>query len=187
LAWLALAWLGLPSWAPAAVAAPGGFQLPDPGIRRYRSRRKESYMQLGGASRLVAGGNTVKAEINVAPLVDVCLVLLIIFMVVTPILGKGVPVQLPETTNPEKMPEGPRQLDIAIQQDDTVSVGSTKVSEDQILAVLQGIHEAHPDRTVVIEGDRRVDYARVRQVMKLVNQAGFSGVGLVFHRRAQPG
>jgi len=53
------------------------------------------------------GENAVKSDINVTPLVDVCLVLLIIFMVVTPMLQKGVDVALPETARPEKMPEGP--------------------------------------------------------------------------------
>lgn len=128
-----------------------------------------------------------KADINVTPLVDVCLVLLIIFMVVTPMLVRGVPVQLPEVTHPEKMAEGSRQVDIAIQQDETVSIGRNRVADDQILARLRDIHDAHPDKTVVVKGDRRVRYAEVRKVMKLANQAGFSGVGLVFHEKGKGG
>jgi biopolymer transport protein ExbD len=130
---------------------------------------------------------SLKADINVTPLVDVCLVLLIIFMLVTPMLVKGVAVQLPETTNPEKLPEGSRQLDIAIEQDETVSIGQERVPDGQILARLEAIHEALPDRTVVIKGDRRIDYAQVRKVMRLVNQAGFSGVGLVVHKAGPRG
>ena len=144
--------------------------------------QRESRSKLGDTTE-----SALKADINVTPLVDVCLVLLIIFMVVTPLLVRGVPVQLPETSNPEKMPEGAHQLDIAIQQDETVSIGEDPVPENQILARLEGLHDAHPDRTVVIKGDRRIRYAQVRKVMKLVNQAGYSGVGLVFHKKDQGG
>ena len=143
-------------------------------------------MQLGSGSKLGGGSeNALKADINVTPLVDVCLVLLIIFMVVTPMLMKGVDVQLPETTNPEKMPEGAKQLDIAIKQDNTVFIGQKWVPDDQLLAQLKDIHSTTPDKNVVIKGDSRIKYAQVRRVMKLVNQAGFSGVGLVFHKKGQ--
>jgi len=141
-------------------------------------------MPMGSANKPGATENTLKADINVTPLVDVCLVLLIIFMVVTPMIVNGVPVQLPETANPEKMPEGPKQLAIAIQQDASVSIGRDRVPDNEIVARLRDIHGARPDETVVIQGDRRVQYARVRKVMKLVNEAGFSGVGLVFHKKA---
>jgi biopolymer transport protein ExbD len=145
-------------------------------------------MQLGTASNFGATSeNALKADINVTPLVDVCLVLLIIFMLLTPMLVTGVPVQLPETNNPEKMPEGAKQLDIAIQQDGTVSIKDDPLPDHQLLAQLKDLHGVQPDRTVVIKGDRRVQYARVRKVMTLVNQAGFSGVGLVFHKKGQAG
>ena len=143
-------------------------------------------MQLGSGSKAGGGNeNALKADINVTPLVDVCLVLLIIFMVVTPLLQTGVDVALPETTAPEKMPEGSKQLNVAIKQDNTVFLGQKWVPEDQLLAQLKEIHDRKPDSTIVIKGDRRVKYALVRKVMKIINQAGFPGVGLVFHKKGQ--
>lgn len=121
----------------------------------------------------------VKSQINVTPLVDVCLVLLIIFMVVTPMLQKGIDVALPETKVPEKMPENSKQLTISIKQDGSVFVGQNWVPDAQVAGALRGIHEQTPDKQVVLKGDRRLKYKKVREVMKLINEAGFSRVGLV--------
>jgi len=131
--------------------------------------------------------SAVKSDINVTPLVDVCLVLLIIFMVVTPLLQSGRPVQLPETGNPEKMPEGAKQITVAIEQDGSVFLGDKWIPNDQLLATLQDIHERTPDKNVVIKADRRLKYAEVRKVMRSINQAGFPGVGLETHKKGQPG
>ncbi len=121
----------------------------------------------------------VRSQINVTPLVDVCLVLLIIFMVVTPMLQKGVDVALPETHQPEKMPENSKQLTISVKQDGSVFVNQNWIPDDQLAAQLKSIHEQTPDKSVVLKGDRRLKYKKVREVMKLVNEAGFSHVGLV--------
>jgi biopolymer transport protein TolR len=130
--------------------------------------------------------SAVKSDINVTPLVDVCLVLLIIFMVVTPLLQAGRPVQLPETDKPEKMPESAKQLSVAMEQDGNVFLGDKWVPEDQLLATFQDIHERTPDKQVVIKADRRLKYAAVRRLMKVINQAGFPGVGLETDKRERP-
>src|SRR5512134_3237862 len=88
------------------------------------------------------------ADINVTPLVDVCLVLLIIFMVVTPMLQKGVPVNLPVTEAPEKTPDSEKQLQISIKDDGSVYVGPNVVRKDQVESLLKEIHERTPDREV---------------------------------------
>src|SRR5712691_9243886 len=81
------------------------------------------------------------ADINVTPLVDVCLVLLIIFMVVTPMLQKGVPVNLPVTEDPEKTPDTEKQLQISVKADGTVYLGSLPVIKQQMQSELEKIHE----------------------------------------------
>jgi biopolymer transport protein TolR len=121
----------------------------------------------------------VRSQINVTPLVDVCLVLLIIFMVVTPMLQKGVDVILPETRKPEKMPENSKQLDVSVKQDGSVFVGQNWVPDDQLAGTLKIVHDQTPDKSVVLKGDRRLKYKKVREIMKLINEAGFSRVGLV--------
>jgi biopolymer transport protein ExbD len=145
-------------------------------------------MQLGSASRTPgAGESSVRSEINVTPLVDVCLVLLIIFMVVTPLLQKGVDVALPETANPARMPEGRKQLDLAIKQDGSVFLGQNWVPREQLLAELREVYAQSPDKDVVIKADRRLPYREVREVLRVVQQAGFAGAGLEAHRREASG
>jgi biopolymer transport protein ExbD len=148
-------------------------------------------MQLGsaksGAGGIEVSSGGVKSDINVTPLVDVCLVLLIIFMVVTPLLQTGRAVQLPETDNPAKMPEGSKQLDVAIEQDGSVFIGDKWIAADQLMATFKEIHDRSPEKNVVIKADRRIKYVEVRKLMKAINQAGFAGAGLVTHKRDRSG
>ena|SRR6185295_8416182 len=121
----------------------------------------------------------VKGDINVTPLVDVCLVLLIIFMVVTPMLQNGVDVALPETLKPDKIPENSKQLTVAIKADGSVFVGQNWVPDDHLKAQLEDTHNSSPDKEVVIKADRRLKYKQVRGLMRMINEAGFSRVGVV--------
>ncbi|MFN7961018.1 MAG: biopolymer transporter ExbD [Thermoanaerobaculia bacterium] len=129
------------------------------------------------------GGADVRSDINVTPLVDVMLVLLIIFMVITPLLQKGVDVNLPQTTTPEKMPESPRQLDVAIKRDGSVFVGPTRIAKEAVLQVLKDIHAQTPDKDVVLKADQTLKYKEVRDLMRTVNEAGFEDVGLVTQKK----
>ncbi len=133
---------------------------------------------------------SVKSDINVTPLVDVCLVLLIIFMVVTPLLQKGVDVAMPETSNPEKIPEGAKQLTIAVKLDGNagkVFIGDNWVPNEILLKELKSVYDQSPDKVVVIKGDRRLKYKEIRRVMEITNQAGFAGVGLITTRKQTSG
>jgi len=125
----------------------------------------------------------VRSDINVTPLVDVCLVLLIIFMVVTPLLQKGVAVTLPETANPSKMPENAKQLTMAINADGAVFVNQNWVPKENLKATLAQVHDSTPDKDVMIKADRRLKYKDVRALMQLVNEAGFSHVGMVTKKK----
>lgn len=129
------------------------------------------------------GSAPVQSDINVTPLVDVCLVLLIIFMVVTPMLQDGVAVDLPSTQEPEKMPEGARQLTISIKGDGTVFIGDTWVTAEMLPGALSEIHTRSPEKEVVMKAHRALKYRQVREVMKQLNEAGFTNVGLVTLKR----
>ena len=97
--------------------------------------------------KLIKGSMT--SDINVTPLVDVCLVLLIIFMVVTPMLQKGVPVNLPVTEGPERTPDTEKQLQISVRSDGSVYLGPTVIRKDQVESELKTIHDRTPDRDAI--------------------------------------
>ena len=122
------------------------------------------------------------SEINVTPLVDVCLVLLIIFMVVTPMMQKGVPINLPVTEEPEKTPDTDKQLQISVKADGSVYLGSAVMRKEQVQAELESIHSKTPDREIAVKGDRTVKYGAVMDVLKACREVGFNNVGLI----AQP-
>jgi len=123
------------------------------------------------------------ADINVTPFCDVCLVLLIIFMVVTPLLQKGVDVALPDTRDPVKIPETEKQLVVAIKMDGSVFVGADYVPKNQVAARFKQIKTDTPQKEMVVKGDKRLKYKDVRQVMKDLNDAGFTNVGLIVMKR----
>ena len=129
------------------------------------------------------GGEGVRSDINVTPLVDVCLVLLIIFMVVTPLLQTGVDVALPSTTKPEKIPESAKQLSVAIKNNGDVFIGKDYVPLGDLEAKLKEIHTSNPEKDIALKADKRLKYKEVRKVLQVINEAGFSGVGLITQKR----
>lgn len=132
-----------------------------------------------GAPKIESAGS-VQSDINVTPLVDVCLVLLIIFMVVTPLLQSGVPVLLPETLNPEKYPEGQHQVKVAIQEDGKIFIGQDWIpTKAELIKRMDDMLKTDPQKEVVIKADKRLKYRDVREVMKALNEAGFTKVGLI--------
>ena len=126
------------------------------------------------------------SEINVTPLVDVCLVLLIIFMVVTPMLQKGVPINLPLTEDPEKTPDTEKQLQISVKSDGSVYLGSTVVRKEQVNSELEQIHQRTPDREIAVKGDRTAKYGAVIDVLKACRDVGFNNVGLIAQPKKTP-
>jgi biopolymer transport protein ExbD len=136
--------------------------------------------KLSGANSLGKVSHAaMNSDINVTPLVDVVLVLLIIFMVVTPMLQKGVPVDLPVTTAPEKTPDTEKQLQISVKSDGSVYLGANVVRKDQVEAGLKEIFERTPDREIAVKGDRVVKYGDVLDVLKACREVGFNDVGLI--------
>ncbi|HEU4522347.1 MAG TPA: biopolymer transporter ExbD [Thermoanaerobaculia bacterium] len=125
------------------------------------------------------------SDINVTPLVDVVLVLLIIFMVVTPMLQKGVAVNLPVTEEPEKTPDTEKQLQISVKADNSVYIGPNVVRKDQVETALREIHERTPDREIAVKGDRLTKYGEVLDVLKACREVGFNDVGLIAQPRSR--
>jgi biopolymer transport protein ExbD len=139
--------------------------------------RKQSANSLGKLSHAA-----LSSDINVTPLVDVCLVLLIIFMVVTPMLQKGVPINLPVTEEPEKTPDTDKQLQISVKADKSVYIGPNVVRKEEVKAMLEEIQQKTPDREIAVKGDKLAMYGDVLDVLKACRDVGFNDVGLI----AQP-
>lgn len=135
-------------------------------------------------------GSSILAEINVTPLVDVCLVLLIIFMLVTPLLPPG-DVDLPVAPNPERMPENPNQyrISLSVGPPTRISLGSNPapVSTVDFRSAIARLHEADPDRQVALRCDRRLAYGDVKMILQEICRAGFTNAGLIAEREIRAG
>jgi biopolymer transport protein ExbD len=118
-----------------------------------------------------------QSEINVTPLVDVCLVLLIIFMVVLPTMVNGVPVALPESSSRASMEE--RALPITIKEDGTVYVDTLIIRADELPSTLRKLRETAASRPIAVRADKRVVYGEVAGVLGACRDAGWNDVALV--------
>jgi biopolymer transport protein ExbD len=135
------------------------------------------------------GRDKLKASINIAPLVDVCLVLLIIFMVITPMLQKGVAVQLPQSSNPDKKPEGGKQRLISVKWSSppVYYLESKAVTKQDLQTQLDELFQRAPQTDLVIKADQRLKYGDVKEVMKITKESGFQNVGLIAEKKVSPG
>ncbi len=139
------------------------------------------------------GGNAVKSDINVTPLVDVVLVLLIIFMVVTPMLQKGQAVQLPTTANPEKKPDEKSQIMVVVTADRSGSgfdaayiwIEKEKFPTAQFPDKIKEAFDRNPAGDVMVKADSRLTYGDVKDTILKVRDAGFKNVGLIAQKREQ--
>jgi biopolymer transport protein ExbD len=117
----------------------------------------------------------VKSEINVTPLIDVVLVLLIIFMVVTPLLERGKSVNLPDSQKSDENKE-PETLVISMPSDSTLWVEGTPATTETLGAVLSQALAEHPGKKVLLKGDETLKVKPVREVMAIAKTAGVSQV-----------
>ena len=118
------------------------------------------------------------AEINVTPLVDVMLVLLIIFMVAAPMMTAGVPLDLPQT-KAAPLNSDSKPVTLSIKADGQVFLGEAQLTDEAIVGKLAEVSKAGFDERVFVRGDKKVDYGRVAQVMSIVTTAGYKRVALV--------
>ena len=129
------------------------------------------------------GRQSVKSDINVTPLVDVCLVLLIIFMVVTPMLQKGKPVMLPQTERPDKKPESDKELIISVQSDKTIFIDTKWFPPKDFEAKMKELGERAANKDILIKADRTLNFGEVKNVMRMIKDGGFERVGLITEKK----
>jgi biopolymer transport protein TolR len=118
------------------------------------------------------------SQINVTPLVDVMLVLLVIFMVTAPIIQQGVQVALPKV-KAEALPGKEEQFVVSITKDSQIYLNDAKLSADELSGKLKAIAQEHPDREVFIRADDQVPYGEVIKTMAAIKAAGIENVGMV--------
>jgi len=138
-------------------------------------------MDMGGAK----GG--VKSDINVTPLVDVMLVLLIIMMIVAPLLQQGVSLQLPKANNTTDKPETQEQTVLSIARDKTYYLNAHPISEADIPRRLNEILETKKEKIVLIRADVEVEYGAVMAAMDALRQAGIEDIGLITDPKREGG
>jgi biopolymer transport protein ExbD len=134
-------------------------------------------MDVGGSK---AG---VKADINVTPLVDVMLVLLIIMMLVAPMLQQGVSVKLPTASNTVDKPEVQGQTVVAIGRDKSMYLNAKPVQEGEMAAKVNELLENAKEKIVLIKADEEVEYGAVMAAMDQLRQAGIEDIGLITERK----
>lgn len=128
------------------------------------------------------------ADINVVPLIDIVLVLLIIFMVITPMLQRGVDVKLPTAGNTKERKDEPKTITVAVRKDSVVFLGSTRIDNradlvPQLKERLEDLPEG--SRMIFLKADRELAYSEVMKVMDLCRDAGVEEVALIADRRVQ--
>ena len=130
-------------------------------------------------------GKKVNSNINVTPMVDVMLVLLIIFMVITPMLQKGVSVDLAKVNNPEQMPDADKEdaLIVAVMRDGQIFFGNDKIAPDALTQRVKDRIANRVDKRVYIRADARARYGSVVEVVDNVRSAGVDQLGLLTDQR----
>ena len=138
-------------------------------------------MDLGG------GKGGVKSDINVTPLVDVMLVLLIIMMIVAPLLQKGVDVKLPTASNTVDKPETQDQTVVAVTADGRLHLNSREVAEQDLATKVAEVLENKKERIVLIKADEDAAYGRVMAAMDALRKAQIEDMGLITEKRTRVG
>ncbi len=134
-------------------------------------------MDVGGSQ----GG--LKADINVTPLVDVMLVLLIIMMLVAPMLQQGVSVKLPQASNSADKPETQEQTVVAVTSDRRVYLNGVPIQEAELGTKIQTLMETKKEKVVLIKGDEEAPYSSIMGAMDRLREANIENIGLITERK----
>ncbi len=119
------------------------------------------------------------AEINVTPMVDVMLVLLIIFMVSAPLLTAGVPVDLPNSKAKSIQNQDNKPIELSVDKTGQVYLGKTEIKKGALIKILTSMNEGDEERRIYIRADKEIDYGKVMAVLGELNSAGFNKVALI--------
>ena len=120
----------------------------------------------------------VVADINVTPLVDVVLVLLIIFMVVTPMIAKGVPVDLPQTIHHDQKPDDGKDIIISVTKTKDIYFMANRIKLADVPRKIEDQLRKFPDKTIYVKGDSRATYGAVRELLEAVHKAKIENIML---------
>jgi biopolymer transport protein TolR len=134
-------------------------------------------MDVGGSK----GG--LKADINVTPLVDVMLVLLIIMMLIAPMLQQGVSVRLPQASNTADKPETQDQTVVAVTADKRLYLNGVPIQEGELQARIQTLMESKKEKVVLIKGDEEAPYSAIMNAMDRLREANIENIGLITERK----
>jgi biopolymer transport protein TolR len=134
------------------------------GYTRRSSRRRSSFSAM--------------SEINVTPLVDVMLVLLIVFMVAAPLMTVGVPIELPQT-RAKPLQGDSEPITVSVDKDSKIFLQETEIDPETLVAKLEAIAKNGYDERIFVRGDTAVNYGAVMKVMGALNAAGYKKIGLV--------
>jgi len=123
--------------------------------------------------------SAIMSEINVTPMVDVMLVLLVIFMVTAPLLTAGVAVDLPKARAKAIGQQDNKPLEVTIDAKGVIYLGETKVTQERMVGMLQALAQETIDRRVYFKADSKVEHGKVMTVMAAINTAGFNKIAIV--------
>jgi biopolymer transport protein ExbD len=115
-------------------------------------------------------------DINITPLVDVCLVLLIIFMVIAPALSEGAMLELPKALTADPKPKDVNPIELAVGTDGTVILDKQKIDRPSLKPKVEAAHAAEPKRALMLKLDHQAPYKDVRELFALVQEVGFRGI-----------
>jgi biopolymer transport protein TolR len=141
-------------------------------------------VKLGKPARGKRRAHGVMAEINVTPMVDVMLVLLVIFMVTAPLLSAGVTIDLPKSRASVLSQQDNTPVEINVDAQGNIFMGDTPVKPSRLHGILEAIAQQNPERRVYVRADQRLSYGQVMNVMTMVSTSGLTKIALITDSQA---